>query len=169
MKKKCFKDINEVINFLELSNFSEFSIIEVAKKCYFTKRELRVFPYYVDYLEGRRQVEIGYLTGMTQPAVSDKFKRCIKKLRILKECLPKARKYIEVIDKLCTLKGKTVLFKALAGIHFSEIAKEFKCSTFNINFICKSSLRKLYKNDIEAFNWTYSMLKLKILKNMKIP
>jgi transcriptional regulator len=155
-----FRTIIEVIEFLNLFNYSEHSIIEVCRQCYFTRRERKVFDYYPLYLQGRTQAKIGYLLNMAQPAVSYIMKRCRTKIRIVSELMRTAPEHLDIIKKECSQKMYAVLIRALAGVKFVEIAREWKCTGFNISLICSGALRKLKKTHPDTFNWVFTLLSM---------
>jgi transcriptional regulator len=155
-----FRTIIEVVEFLDLFNYSECSIIEVCRQCYFTKRERKVFDYYPLYLQGRTQAKIGYLLDMAQPAISYIMKRCRTKIRIVNELIRAASKHLAVIKGKCSPKAYEVLIEALAGARFVEIARRRKCTVFNISLICNNTLRKLKRTDPDTFNWVFTLLSM---------
>jgi transcriptional regulator len=53
-----------------------------------------------------------------------------------------------------------VLIRALAGVKFVEIAREWKCTGFNISLICSGALRKLKKTHPDTFNWVFTLLSM---------
>lgn len=158
--KRTFSSILQICDFLEKMRFSETAILEVVKRCYFTRRESRIFEYFPYYLQGYRQAEIGFFANMSQPTVSCTLKRCITKIRSFKKLLsPDMSYHIASIRQVCTPKACDVLFKALAGIRFRSLARQYKCTVFNISLICKYALRKLKKHNLPTYEWAISVLK----------
>jgi len=155
-----FRTIIEIIEFLNLFDFSEHSVIEVCRQCYFTRREKKVFDHYPLYLQGRTQAKVGYLMNMAQPAVSYIMKRCRTKIKTINELMRDAQNHLTIIKKECTQNAYDVLTEALAGVKFVEIAKKRKCTVFNISLICSGALKKLKKTRPDTFNWVFSLLNL---------
>lgn len=162
-----FDSFSKIVEFLTATNFSDFSIIEIVKNHYLTERERRVFSYYLDYIEKKyRQAEIGYFVNMSQPTISLLLRNCRRKMVVFRKLLLKAPYHIEVIKKVCTPKAYLVLDRSLASVSFTKIAKEMKCTIFNVSLICKCALKRLSKENKKTYGWTYSFLKtLHILRS----
>ncbi|MEM2174818.1 MAG: hypothetical protein QXI58_04265 [Candidatus Micrarchaeia archaeon] len=162
-----FDSLTKIVDFLKTTNFSNFSVIEVVKNHYLTEREQKVFSYYLDYIEKKhRQAEIGYFVNMSQPTVSLLLRNCRRKMVIFRNLLLKAPGHIDVIKSVCTPKACLVLDRSLASVSFTKIAKEMKCTIFNVSLICKCALKRLFKMNKKTYYWAYSFLKtLHILRS----
>jgi len=157
MKKQTMQ---EILDFLKTFDFSDYAIIEVCRVHYFTKREKKVFEYYPMYLQhDRTEAEIGYYLNLSQPTISSIFKRCRLKISLIKQLLLDADHHLEVIRTTCTENAYNVLCKALAGTRFVTIAKERKCTVFNVSLICSCALKRLEKYAPDTHHWAFSFLK----------
>ena len=154
-----FRTIIDILNFLEMFDFSDQAIIEVCRKCYFTRREKKVFEHYPLYLQGRTQSEVGYILGMSQPTISYMLKRCRTKIKTVRNLLESARYHLNVIREKCTPKAYSILLEALAGTRLAKIAKKRKCTVFNISLICSCALKRL-RSCPETFDWVYTFLSM---------
>ncbi len=165
--RETFINIYSIIDFLEKYSFSDHAIIEVSRTCYLLQREKKIFEYYPKYLSGTRQSDIGVLLGWSQGLVSILFANCRMKMKFFKEWFSDdIRSICDSARSVCTPREWSVIEKLMAGIKMVDVAKEFKCTKFNICLLTKSGISKLKRKNKEAYDKIYKLLSfIKILKS----
>jgi hypothetical protein len=165
--RETFINIYAIIDFLENYSFSEHAIIEVSRACYLLQREKKIFEYYPKYLSGKRQSDIGVLLGWSQGLVSILFTHCRTKIKFFKEWFSDdIRAICDSAKGVCTPREWSVIERLMAGIKMVDVAKEFKCTKFNICLLTKSGISKLKSKNQEAYYKIYELLSfIKILKS----